>query len=279
MKPMLICPICHTDLNLQGKTYTCQNRHSYDISKDGYVNLHVVQHKNSHSAGDTPESVQARRRFLAGGFYQHLRDKISSIINYLSPNTVLDIGCGEGYYTSILANNERQVIGLDIAKTAIIIASKTYKNQEVGKNITWVVGTGSVLPVAEGSIDICTSFFSPLPKAEMLRVLTAEGYLLVATPAPRHLYAMREQLFERVNLHNPTKFIAELSPEFTLIDEWQIDTPMVLDSQNLSDLMVMTPYAYKAKLDKKISLKTQTNFEVTASFCVYLFKKQYGANL
>ncbi|STZ04488.1 Ribosomal RNA large subunit methyltransferase A [Moraxella equi] len=275
MKSMLICPICHTALNLQGKTYTCQNRHSYDISKDGYVNLHVVQHKNSHTAGDTPESVQARRRFLAGGFYEPLRTKISQVIADLSPKTILDIGCGEGYYTSELAKTA-PVIGLDIAKTAIITASKTYKNQAVGKNTTWVVGTGSVLPVADGSVDICTSFFSPLPKSEMVRVLTAGGHLLVATPAPRHLYAMREQLFERVNLHNPAKFITELSPEFTLIDEWQIDAPLCLDSQNLSDLIDMTPYTYKAKLDKKTALKTQNNFEATASFCLYLFKRTQG---
>ena len=269
---MLICPICHTTLNLQGKTYACQNRHSYDISKDGYVNLHVVQHKNSHSAGDTPESVQARRRFLAGGFYEPLRTKISQIAASLSPKSILDIGCGEGYYTSELAT-VAPVIGLDIAKVAIIAASKTYKNQEIGKNIAWVVGTGSVLPVADESVGLCTSFFSPLPKSEMVRVLTADGHLLVATPAPRHLYAMRERLFEQVNLHNPTKFIAELSPEFTLIDEWQIDAPLCLDSQNLSDLIDMTPYTYKAKLDKKTTLKACADFMVTASFCVYLFKK------
>lgn len=269
---MLTCPICHTTLILQGKTYTCQNRHSYDVAKDGYVNLHIVQHKNSHTAGDTPESVQARRRFLAGGFYQPLRDKISSIINELSPNTVLDIGCGEGYYTSSLAQNDRQVIGLDIAKAAIIAAAKAHKTSPNG-NISWVVGTGAVLPVADGSVDICTSFFSPLPKAQMLKALRTDGLLLVATPAANHLYTMRERLFETVNLHNPAKFIAELSPEFTLMDEWQIDAPMILDRQNLSDLIDMTPYTYKAKLERKTALKACERFETVASFCVYLFKK------
>lgn len=270
---MLNCPICRTDLILKTNSYICHQGHCYDISKDGYVNLHVVQHKNSHTAGDTPESVQARRRFLSGGFYEPLRDKVGKIINELAPNRVLDIGCGEGYYTSVFANHERQVIGLDIAKTAIITASKTYKNQAVGKYINWVVGTGAVLPVADESMDICTSLFSPLPKSQMARVLKPNGYLLIATPAPHHLYAMRQQLFERVNLHEPTKFIAELSPEFTLIDDWQIDAPLCLDSQSLSDLIDMTPYTYKAKLDKKTTLKTQNNFEVTASFCLYLFQK------
>ncbi|MDO4897427.1 MAG: methyltransferase domain-containing protein [Moraxella sp.] len=269
---MLTCTICHTPLTLQGKTYTCQNRHSYDIAKDGYVNLHVVQHKNSHTAGDTPTSVQARRRFLAGGFYEPLRDKVGQIIDELTPKLMLDIGCGEGYYTARMANSAH-VIGLDIAKTAIMTASKTYKNTDIGKHITWVVGTGAVLPVADESMDICTSLFSPLPKTEMLRVLKSDGYLLVVTPAPHHLYAMREQLFDTVNPHNPTKFINELTPEFRLINEWQIDTDLCLDRQSLSDLIDMTPYTYKAKLDRKTALKAWDNFDVTASFCVYLFKK------
>lgn len=267
---MLICPICHTPLTLNGKTYICHNRHSYDVSKDGYVNLHVVQHKNSHTAGDTAQSVQARRRFLSQGFYEPLRDKIGQIINELNPMTVLDIGCGEGYYTSRLACHAKQVVGLDIAKTAIMTASKTYKKDVT--NISWVVGTGAVLPVAGSGVEICTSFFSPLPKLEMLRVLKPNGYLLMATPAPLHLYAMREQLFDTVNPHNPSKFIDELSPDFTLINKWQIDSPMVLDSQNLTDLIDMTPYTYKAKLDKKTALKAQNSFQLTASFCLYLFK-------
>ena len=270
---MLVCPICCTDLTVYGKSYICQNHHSYDISKDGYVNLHVVQHKKSHSAGDTSISVQARKRFLMNGFYEPLRVKIGQIISNLSPKTVLDIGCGEGYYTSVLAHHSRQVIGLDIAKTAIITASKTYKNHEIGKRVVWVVGTGAVLPMANETVDVCTSLFSPLPKYEMLRVLKSEGYLLMATPAPLHLYTMRERLFDGVNLHNPTKFIGRLNPEFKLVGQWQVDSPLSLDGQNLSDLMDMTPYAYKAKLDKKMALKCESDFKVVASFCIYLFKK------
>ncbi|MFL1732007.1 putative RNA methyltransferase [Moraxella oculi] len=270
---MLTCPICHTLLTLQDKTYICQNRHSYDISRDGYVNLHVVQHKNSHHAGDTPKSVQARRRFLSNGHYQPLRDKIATIIKDLSPKTILDIGCGEGYYTQHLAGDGRHVIGLDIAKVAIIAAAKAHKRQAYFGNVSWVVGTGKVLPVADGSMDICTSFFSPLPKAEMLRALQAKGHLLVATPAPNHLHAMRAKLFNVVKQHNPKKFIAELSPEFTLIDEWHVNAPMMLDQQSLNDLIDMTPYTYKAKLEHKTALKSQDSFQVNAQFCVYLFKK------
>lgn len=268
---MLACPICRTHLQLHHKTYICAHRHSYDVAKDGYINLHIVQHKNSHHAGDTALSVQARRRFLSNGFYEPLQEKIAKIVNDLRPKTVLDIGCGEGYYTSQFAQHAQQVVGLDIAKIAIMTASKTYKN--TNKNIVWTVGTGAVLPILDNSVDMCTSLFSPLPKTEILRVLKTNGYLLMAMAAPNHLHAMRQQLFDTINPHNPTKFINELSPEFTLTQTWHIDSPMVLDSQNLADLIDMTPYTYRAKLDKKTALKAQNHFLVTACFCVYLFKK------
>lgn len=266
---MLSCPICRTDLVLNKKSYVCQQGHCYDVAKEGYVNLHVVQHKNSHQAGDTPISVQARRRFLSAGFYEPLNTKVSQIVQNMMPKTLLDIGCGEGYYTSCLSHHA-QVIGLDIAKIAIIQAAKTYKSH---RNITWVVGTGAMLPIKEGCVDLCTSFFSPLPKMPIYEALKSDGYLLVATPAPNHLYALREHLFDVVKPHEPTKVISQLSPQFDLVQAWQLQAPMKLNCQYLSDLMHMTPYAYKATLERKTALQSYESFELVADFCLYLFKK------
>lgn len=198
---MLTCPICQQALTLTTKTYRCPASHSFDVAKEGYVNLHVVQHKKSKNPGDTPESVQARRRFLSAGFYAPLRQAIVERVSSLGASRVLDIGCGEGYYTQALADAAKQVVALDIAKSAVQIAAKADKQHR----ITWVVGTGAILPVADGSMDLCTSFFSPLPKDEMLRVLAPGGFLMVATPAPRHLYAMRQALFDMVIEHEPQK--------------------------------------------------------------------------
>ncbi|OOR92454.1 methyltransferase [Moraxella caviae] len=275
---MLSCPICQTPLVLNctqtPKTYQCASKHSYDVAKEGYVNLHVVQHKNSKRAGDTPESVQARRRFLAQGFYEPLRTKIGEILSdsalFFKPFSVLDIGCGEGYYTARLAECAKMVFGLDIAKSAVQASAKAHKNTA---NITWVVGTGAVLPMMDGSIDVCTSFFSPLPKREMCRVLKANGYLLLATPAPNHLFSLRKRLFEQVVPHSPDKFLDELAPEFRLVHSWQIDSELSLDGQSLSDLIDMTPYTYKARLENKTALKSLAEFKTSASFMLYLLQK------
>ncbi|OOS22069.1 putative RNA methyltransferase [Moraxella pluranimalium] len=266
---MLTCPICQQSLTLTQKSYRCPSNHSFDIAKEGYVNLHVVQHKKSKNPGDTPESVAARRAFLSAGYYQPLKDAIKQTLSSLPAKAVLDIGCGEGYYTDGLADVAEQVIAIDIAKSAVQIAAKADKAQR----ITWVVGTGAVLPVADGMVDVCTSLFSPLPKDEMRRVLTADGHLIVATPAPHHLYAMRQALFGQVIAHEPEKFIASLASEFVLIDERIIHADMTLDNTNLKHLIAMTPYAYKAKADKRAELERLDVLDVRGEFCVYVFKK------
>lgn len=276
MFELLMCPICREALHLDGKTWQCENRHSYDQAKQGYVNLHVVQHKHSKSPGDTPEAVAARRRFLQSGSYQPLQQAVSELLQSISAKTLLDIGCGEGYYTQAMADVVPQVVAVDIAKSAVQTAAKqSQQSSENNKSqkITWVVGTGAVLPVLDQSIDVCSSLFSPLPKAEMLRVLKKRGYLIIATPAPQHLFAMREALFDEVNAHEPDKFVTQMSPEFSLISKQIITTDLNLDRQQLKDLVAMTPYAWKAKAEKRQALETQQTFQLSASFCLFLLQK------
>ena len=96
---VLMCPVCREALNLVANSWQCEKGHHYDVAKQGYVNLHVVQHKHSKTPGDTPESVLARREFLQAGFYQPLQQVMVELLQQLKPKAVLDIGCGEGYYT------------------------------------------------------------------------------------------------------------------------------------------------------------------------------------
>ncbi|CAG2160412.1 unnamed protein product [Oppiella nova] len=120
-------------------------------------------------------------------------------IRELQVKNLLDIGCGEGYYTDAMQHQVMQCIGVDIAKNAVQVAAK------LNKDVTWIVGTGATLPVLDHSIDLCTSLFSPIPEEEILRVLKPKAYLMVVTPAPEHLYGMREGLFDEVKAHEPQK--------------------------------------------------------------------------
>lgn len=267
-KQILMCPVCRQSLDLNEKTWRCERGHSYDIAKQGYVNLHVVQHKHSKNPGDTPESVDARRAFLQGGYYQPLQHAVVALLKQLDVKTVLDIGCGEGYYTSAMQQVVEQCVGVDIAKNAVQRAAK------LNTEVTWVVGTGATLPVLDQSMDACTSLFSPIPQAEIARILKDDGYLIVVTPASEHLYAMREALFEQVNPHIPEKFVEQLQDLFELKQEQIINAPFVLDQQALKNLIAMTPYAYKASPERRLQLEQQSQLEVTASFQIYVFQKR-----
>lgn len=265
---VLMCPICREALTLVDKTWRCAAQHSYDVAKQGYVNLHVVQHKHSKNPGDTVQSVEARRAFLEAGYYQPLQQAVVDRIQALNVERILDIGCGEGYYTSAMQAVVQQCIGVDIAKNAVQVAAK--RNAQV----TWVVGTGAVLPVLSESMDLCSSLFSPIPEQEILRVLKARGYLLVVTPAQQHLYAMREALFDQVNPHVPEKFVQQLGQNFELVEQQVVDAPLNLDTAALTQLIAMTPYAYKAKAEKREQLQQRESLAVTASFQIYLFQKK-----
>ena len=265
---LLMCPVCREALTLNERTWRCANSHSYDVAKQGYVNLHVVQHKHSKNPGDTPESVQARRAFLSAGYYAPLQQAVVNKVRELCIENLLDIGCGEGYYTDAMQAEVLQCVGVDIAKNAVQVAAK------INKNITWVVGTGATLPVLDQSIDLCSSLFSPIPKQEILRVLKPQGYLLVVTPAPQHLYAMREALFEEVKPHEPSKFVEQLSDAFDLVSDDVVDADLKLNQQDLKNLIAMTPYAYKAKQERREALEAQTAFELQAQYQILLFQKK-----
>ncbi|EXS34631.1 putative RNA methyltransferase [Acinetobacter sp. 826659] len=267
-KQVLMCPVCRQSLNLTERTWRCEQGHSYDVAKQGYVNLHVVQHKHSKNPGDTPESVDARRAFLQSGYYQPLQQAVVDLLKQLNVKAILDIGCGEGYYTSAMQQVVEQCVGVDIAKNAVQRAAK------LNTEVTWVVGTGATLPVLDHSMDACTSLFSPIPQTEIARVLKDDGYLIVVTPASEHLYAMREALFEQVNPHTPEKFVEQLQNLFELKQEQIIDAPFGLDQQALKNLIAMTPYAYKASPERRLQLEQQSQLEVTASFQIYVFQKR-----
>ena len=265
---LLMCPVCREALKLTERTWRCENNHSYDVAKQGYVNLHVVQHKHSKNPGDPPESVQARRAFLSAGHYAPLQQKVVALIQKLRVENLLDIGCGEGYYTNAMQAEVLQCVGVDIAKNAVQVAAK------LNKEVTWVVGTGATLPVLDHSIDLCTSLFSPIPQEEILRVLKPEGHLMVVTPAPEHLYAMREALFEEVKLHEPHKFVEQLANDFELESEQVVQAKMSLSQQDLKNLIAMTPYAYKVKAERREALEKNEQFELQAQYQIYLFKKK-----
>lgn len=265
--PVIICPLCQSLLTRDAGQWHCPQRHMFDVAREGYVNLLPVQHKKSRQPGDAGDMVLARREFLAGGHYQPLRDTVIAQLRDLQPASVLDIGCGEGYYTQAMAEVVPDVTGLDIAKPAIQLAARRCKGP------VWLVAGGARLPLGDQSVALVTSLFSPLPVAEMARVLVPEGLLLVVTPAPDHLRSVREALFDTLIPHEPDKFLEMLAPQFHLHSRQEVRCPLALTQASLRQLLAMTPYVWRAKAERRAALEAHEQWQTEAAFTLFLLRK------
>lgn len=262
-----ICPLCQTPLDPQAKAWRCPQGHSFDVAREGYINLLPVQQKKSLTPGDSLEMLRARRDFLSGGHYRPLREALVEGLRPLKARSLLDIGCGEGYYTHALTAVAPKVIGLDIAKPAIQLAAKRFKD------VTWLVASGAALPIADQSIDIVCNIFTQMHIRQMHRVLRAGGQVLVVSPALEHLWSLRQALFEEVHAHEPDKFLQGFKPLFELVTSETVKFPLSLDQAALRQLLMMTPYAWKAKPERRAALEQSAGLATEAAFSLMLFRK------
>lgn len=288
--PNFTCPLCQSPLILDQKTWHCtaqnsdQRQHSFDVAKQGYVNLLPVQQKKSKNPGDSEESIQARQRFLQAGFYQPLRQAIIDMAKDILPKnaTWLDIGCGEGFYTQgFLSLNPANLIALDISKPAVLTTAKTLKSvqstNQFATQVFSLVASASQVPLTDNSVDVISSIFSPILPQEFSRLLGEKGIVLIAKPAENHLYQMREGLFDEVLPHDSDKFIEELAPFFSLTNQQTIGYDIKVNAEQLADLLTMTPYSYRAKPEKRQALlakcERESTMKLTIDFVIYVFSK------
>ena len=126
----LICPICGSKLNTFDKSLVCAGHHCFDIARQGYVNLLTVQQKHSLHPGDTREQVLSRRAFLEAGYYAPIAEALIAVAKELTVNSneirpsgeLLDVGCGEGYYSARLAGAlGMRLTGMDISREACLL--------------------------------------------------------------------------------------------------------------------------------------------------------------
>ncbi|OAJ93074.1 23S rRNA (guanine(745)-N(1))-methyltransferase [Vibrio bivalvicida] len=268
------CPLCHQHLTLSERTYRCQNNHSFDLAKEGYINLMPVQHKRSKDPGDNKEMMQARRRFLEKDLYQPLKKRVAQLCADVLVDTqhrLLDIGCGEGYYTTEVASSlttqyaQAKTYGLDISKVAIRYAAKRYLN------CNFSVASSHRLPFEDASLDAVLRIYAPCKAEELARVTTHSGVVITVTPAGRHLYQLREEIYPDVRLHNEE---IEHIEGFELEQQQQLSYLMKLSNGDGYDLLQMTPFAWKASDELRDRLKSATLFECEADFMIRIYRKK-----
>lgn len=255
------CPICHLPLIQKGRTFKCKNGHSFDQARQGYVNLSRKQK----ASGDNAEMVQARTRFLENGAYDFMRQDIKKRIEKIHPQTFLDLGCGQGYYTKEFAGQVQEAFGIDLSVPAVAHASGQDKKTQ------YIVGSIYDLPFDKKSIDLATSIFTPIPAGELARTLKDDGLFISVTPGKYHHYELKEVLYPQVRLNDEMKVPAG----FELVESEEISRKEYID--DVYSLLVMTPYFYKTPkegIEKIRNLKD--GLDVTFDFVVSVWRKKHN---
>ena len=270
---IIICPNCKSLLHQFEKTVRCENGHSFDFSKEGYINLLLANQKKKNNPGDNKLMLNAREAFLSTGHYDFLIDNIELTINsfdLFSTSTdrmiqLLDLGCGTGFYTrNIFKQNILKKIGIDISKIGIAKASIKDKDS------TYLVSSAFNLPVEDNSIDLLLNIFAPIHLEELKRVLKPGGYFIKVIPTGDHMKEVAELVYEEFIPHQSTiKEDLESNSMFQIVKVENLKRTIFLSGQDLHNFISMTPYLYKFKQEKLELLK---ELSVTISFEIIIGK-------
>lgn len=269
---LFICPKCKEQLNKTANSLVCKNGHSFDLARQGYVNLLMPNKRHSLSPGDSREMVLSRRRFLESGKYEIFSDKLNEIVSALSVYsqkiTIVDCGCGEGYYDGRLCEYlsklkiNYELCGFDISKEAVKAAAGKYKQ------ISFAVASTFDIPVGDNSADIALAIFSPMVENEFCRILKSNGYLIYAVPGVRHLMGLKEAVYDEPyeNAEKDTEYDG-----FSFVKRHSVSGKITVSGEEAVDLFKMTPYYYKTELSAidKIRLKGEIETEIQFDFLVY----------
>lgn len=264
-----ICPICSRILAIsENGAAVCPSGHSFDRSREGYYNLLVNASAKTH--GDNREMLTARRRFLDTGAYLPLAERVADAVCKSMPRggALLDVGCGEGYYTDLVkrAMGDRgEAWGFDISRDAVRLAARR------SRELHLAVASAYRMPVADESIDVAMNIFSPLAIEEIRRILRRGGRFIMAIPDENHLFGLKQALYS-----TPYKNVVKDKhiDGFTLISEERISYPLCLDSgEKVYSLFMMTPYAYRTPREAVERVLSLDSLECEADFTLLVYGK------
>lgn len=228
---MLLCPVrgCHLPLPREDRRLLCTRGHSFDIARSGYTNLLQPQDRRSKKPGDTAEAVAARRQLHDRGYTAPLLQGVMEMANANAGDTVLDAGCGEGFYLgNLAAATGCRAHGVDISIPAVDAAARRYPACE------WIVANADLfIPWADGAFSLVLSITARMNSAEFRRTLRPDGRLLVALAAPDDLVELRGRGRERV-----ARTVETFAPHFALAEQCRVSTTAELDAAAVEDVLL-----------------------------------------
>ena len=273
----LRCPICASSMHLQENgnakcaSLLCngERRHCYDIASSGYVNL---MPPGRTAGGDSKSAVRARRDFLSLGYYE---DAALALCDAMSAHSsheglLIDAGCGEGYYSSMLASRGFSVAGVDLSRDAAEASAKRAAKQNI-TNAFFSVASVFELPFADGSADAVVNVFAPCAEGEFLRVLRPNGIVAVVYAGPTHLMGLKKALYSETRENDGR---SDMPTHMELIEERRVTFDITVEGQqNLQALFAMTPYYWRTSPKDSEKLKSLEKLETPVDMIIAIYRK------
>lgn len=231
------CPICHEALSYDETFLKCEEGHVFDLAKFGYVNL-APQAKSSDNYDKT--SFKNRQKILENGYYRHIYEAIKEVVHRESLTQLLDVACGEGYYSRCLSDDlGLNLFAFDLSKESILLASKADKTYAV----KWFVGDLTQLPIQDKVMDGILDIFSPAHYKEFNRVLKDDGLVIKLVPGPNHLKELRRLAQNQLqkadyDQHRVVNHFAKFYPRF---QEQLVSQTYPISPEDLRAFVEMTP--------------------------------------
>lgn len=269
------CPICKNKLTSDGHSLRCPANHTFDLAAAGYVNLLRNESKKCAVPGDSKEMCASRNHFLSKNYYACLAQELATFsvrcTAGLSAPVLLDAACGEGYYTTAMftalvgAGKTPVAVGVDISKFALKYAAKRCKGIQFS--------TASIfdMPLASGVADLLTNIFAPVALDEFRRVLKPGGRMVIVGPGERHLWELKEFLYDTPYLNEPKHYSFD---GFVAEAPLHINARIQLASnEDIMNLFVMTPYCWKTSPEATRRLEQLQQLDVSICFEAHVFRK------
>ena len=260
----LICPICQLPLFCEGRSLRCGRNHSFDVARQGYVNLLPVQQKRSLHPGDTREQVLSRREFLESGAYGPIVEAVKAAAEgHAGP--ILDVGCGEGWYAVQVADPlGAELTGLDISKEAVRCAAAKYKGRR------WICGTAAHLPIPDDSVGVLMSMFALTMPLEFSRVLKKDGIFIQVLAAQDHLMGLKSIIYPEI-LRKEKDSVPTLEG-FSLVSSTPVRFEFTVEGPQITNLLSMTPHFWRISAEGAKRLKETDVLPDTASCVVNVYQ-------
>ncbi|MFD2083115.1 23S rRNA (guanine745-N1)-methyltransferase [Actinopolymorpha cephalotaxi] len=272
--------MCGSSLTRAPGVLRCAERHSFDVARQGYVNL--LSARSRPPLADSGDMATARAEFLTAGHYAPLARRLAEHVADRLPagdGLVVDAGAGTGYYLGAVLDRLPAATGLALDASVAGLRRAARAHERIGA-VGWDIW--QPWPLADGSASAVLNVFAPRNPAEFARVLHPGGVLAVVTPTAAHLAELRT-LVAMLEVHEGKldQLDSSLAGEFEPAVRETLTVELSLSPDDVRRVVAMGPNAHhldrgdqRARLAELDQLAEPVS--ATASFVLSFFRRAGG---